>query len=55
MFMTIEESETDEERIITRVPNSAFFLKGVRVRIPHDGRATNTFFDVGRPQSNHTE
>jgi len=48
MFTTLEEAETDDDRVLVRVPNSVFFLKSVRARHPRDGRPTETYFDDNR-------
>ncbi len=46
MFVTLEESQDDERRIITRFPNNAVFHHAIRVHIPLNRRVTDTFFDV---------
>ena len=46
MFTTLEaDSEDEDTRVVFRVPNSVFFLKGVRVSFPKESEHT-TFFDV---------
>ncbi len=44
MFTTIEERKDDASLVLCRVPNSVFFLKGVRVTVPQGSPPSTSFF-----------
>jgi small-conductance mechanosensitive channel len=47
MFTTIELSNTEEALVLFRVPNSVFFIKGVRVTIHKPTHHSHSFYGEG--------